>query len=51
LLVNDVGVAAVLERQILLDLEHCREVKADRAKASFPRRLGDSCARLFSPLL
>lgn len=51
LMVNDIGVAAVLEGQILADLEHCREIKADRPKASFPRRLGDACARLFSPLL
>jgi hypothetical protein len=49
--VNDTGVAGVLERQILLDLAHCREIRADRTKAPFPRRLGDACARLFSPLL
>ena len=51
LLVHDAGVAGELERQVKKDLAHCREVVADRARAPFARRLGDACARLFSPLL
>lgn len=43
--------ASRLEAVILDDLGHCREVKADRPAAAFPRRLGEACARLLSPLL
>ncbi len=50
-LLHDETLAGQLEKQIQVDLGHCREVRLDRAPASFPRRLGDACARLFSPLL
>ena len=50
-LLHDETLAGQLEKQVLEDLGHCREVRLDRAPARFPRRLGDACARLFSPLL
>lgn len=51
LLVHDSGVAGRLEQHLAQDLAHSREVRADRPAAPFARRLGDACARLFSPLL
>jgi len=39
------------EASLLDDLAHCREITADRPAAAFPRRLGEACARLLSPLL
>lgn len=43
--------ARTLEAQLEQDFGHCDEVKAGRPPGSFPRRLGDACARLLSPLL
>jgi cardiolipin synthase len=51
LLLHDTTLAAELEQQITTDLTHCREIRADQAPAPFARRLGEACARLFSPLL
>jgi cardiolipin synthase len=51
LLLHDAGLASRLEAELLADLAHCREIRPDRPKAPFGRRLGEACARLFSPLL
>lgn len=51
LLLHDAGLAGRLETEVLADLGHCAEIRSDRPKAPFFRRLGDACARLFSPLL
>ena len=51
LLLHDAGLAGRLEAEVLADLAHCREIRPDRPKAPFGRRLGEACARLFSPLL
>lgn len=51
LLLHAAGLAATVEAQLLGDLAQCREVRSDRAAAPLLERLGDACARLFSPLL
>ena len=51
LLMHGRELAATLEASLLEDLGQCREVTADRPAAAFPRRLGEACARLLSPLL
>jgi cardiolipin synthase len=51
LLLHDAGLAARLETQLQADLQQCREIRADRPKTPFLPRLGEACARLFSPLL
>lgn len=51
LLLHDPALGAALEAQLVEDLGHCREIRADRPAAPFPRRLGEACARLLSPLL
>jgi len=51
LLMHGRALASTLEATLVEDLRHCREVKADRPAAPFPRRLGEACARLLSPLL
>lgn len=51
LLLHDEALAGRLEKQVLEDLGHCREIRADAAPAGLARRLGEACARLFSPLL
>jgi cardiolipin synthase len=51
LLMHGRELAATLEAILLEDLGQCREITADRPAAGFPRRLGEACARLLSPLL
>ena len=51
LLMHGRELASRLEASLLDDLAHCREITADRPAAAFPRRLGEACARLLSPLL
>ena len=50
-LINDADLGARLESEIEASLALSREVKADTPPPPFPRRLGDACARLLSPLL
>lgn len=49
-LLHDEQVAAGLEAEMQATLAQCREVRAGEP-VPFPRRLGDACARLLSPLL
>jgi len=51
LLMHGRALASTLEATLVEDLRCCREVKSDRPAAPFPRRLGEACARLLSPLL
>jgi len=51
LLLHDRTVGDALKALFENDLADCREVKADRPQAAFPRRLGEACARLLSPIL
>jgi cardiolipin synthase len=50
-LLHDEALAGLLEAQLVQDLGHCLEIRQDAVPAPFHRRLGDACARLFSPLL
>ena len=50
-LLHDEAIAGRLEAQVKEDLGHCREVRPDQPASGFGRRLGEACARLFSPLL
>jgi cardiolipin synthase len=51
LLMHGRELASALEASLVDDLGQCREITADRPAAAFPRRLGEACARLLSPLL
>ena len=51
LLMHGRELASTLEASLREDLGHCREITTDRPAAPFPRRLGEACARLLSPLL
>jgi cardiolipin synthase len=48
--IYDPAFAATLAAQFEADLRHASAVRADRRR-SFPQRLGEAAARLFSPLL
>jgi cardiolipin synthase len=48
---HEAHIAKELERVWYEDQAECVEVKKDRPRASFPRRLGEAVARLGSPLL
>jgi cardiolipin synthase len=47
----DKGVATDLERILAADLAIAHEVPKSAPKPSFPQRLGEGIARLFSPIL
>ncbi len=50
--VHGPALAAELAQLFAADLEHAREVKlGDAARSDFVRRMGESTARLMSPLL
>ncbi|GAB2499553.1 cardiolipin synthase [Arenimonas alkanexedens] len=50
-LLHDQALTSQLEQLLIDDLKQCREVRQDAQPAPFHRRLGQACARLFSPLL
>lgn len=49
--VHEEHIASELEAVYLADQADCKEVTEERAKAPFPRRLGEAVARLAAPLL
>ncbi len=50
-LLHDRRLGETMEREMQENLARSAEVRADRPQAPFPRRLGEACARLLSPLL